>query len=148
LGLDAIVLSGGDDVGHPPERDRIERAALVLAERDDLPLLGICRGMQVLNIMGGGRLESREGHVAVRHHIEGPDVARREVASFHRLVIPADGVAPDLVPFAWAEDGTIEAVRHRSRPWTGLMWHPERTEPFVSDDIALIASALTRVQGS
>lgn len=145
LGLDAIVLSGGDDVGHPPDRDRIERAALALAEREGLPVLGICRGLQVLNVAGGGRLEAGEGHVATRTIIDGPDVVRREVACFHELVITQDHLAEDLVPFAWAEDGTVEGVRHRSLPWTGIMWHPERTLPFVAEDVALVTAALAPV---
>jgi putative glutamine amidotransferase len=146
LALDAVVLSGGDEVGEPPARDCMERAALYVAKRDGLPLLGICRGLQVMNVLHGGRLEEREGHVAVRRPVDGPTLARRDVACFHTLAIPADGVAPGFRPFAWAEDGTVEAVNHESLPWMGLMWHPERTVPFDGEDVALVAAALNRTR--
>lgn len=142
LGLDAVVLSGGDDVGDPPARDRTERAVLALAEREGLPVLGICRGMQLLNVFLGGSLTPVDGHVATRHAIEGPAFQRREVNSFHRFAIAPDGLGPDLVALAHADDGTVEAVRHLQRPWTGMMWHPEREAPFVEEDLMLVASAL------
>jgi N5-(cytidine 5'-diphosphoramidyl)-L-glutamine hydrolase len=146
LGLDAIVLSGGDDVGDPPARDRMERAALGLAARDGLPVLGICRGLQVMHVISGGRLEEAVGHVATRHVVAGPTVARRQVNSFHRWVIGADATMPEFEALAWAEDGTVEAMRHRRLPWVGMMWHPEREGPFVEEDLAMVAAALAGVR--
>ena len=143
LALDAIVLSGGDDVGDPPARDCTERAALALAEREGLPVLGICRGMQLINVVAGGTLTPVEGHVATRHVIKGSSIAQREVNSFHRLAVPPDGMAADLEATAWAPDGTVEAVKHRRLPWTGIMWHPERESLFDEDDLQLVKDALT-----
>lgn len=147
LALDAIVLSGGDDVGEPPARDRTERAALALAERERLPVLGICRGMQLINVIAGGTLAPVEGHVATRHEAQGSAIAKREVNSFHRLAILPDGLAAELKATAWAPDGTVEAVKHRRLPWTGVMWHPEREAPFAEDDVKLVTDALTGLHG-
>ena len=147
LALDAIVLSGGDDVGEPPARDHTERAALALAERYGLPVLGICRGMQLINVMAGGTLTPVEGHVATRHQVHGTSSAPREVNSFHRLAILPGGLAADLEATAFAPDGTVEAVQHRRLPWTGIMWHPERESPFVEDDLKLVSDALTGLNG-
>jgi len=147
LELDAIVLSGGDDVGEPPARDRTERAALDLAGREGLPVLGICRGMQLINVMSGGTLTPVEGHVATRHEVHGSPVARREVNSFHRLAILREGLAADLEATAWAPDGTIEAVQHRRLPWTGIMWHPERESPFAEEDLRLVGDVLNGGHG-
>jgi gamma-glutamyl-gamma-aminobutyrate hydrolase PuuD len=146
LALDAIILSGGDDVGHPPARDRMERAALRFAARGGLPVLGICRGLQVMHVVSGGRLEAVGGHVATRHVVEGPTVARREVNSFHHWGIGAGASMPEFEPLAWAEDGTVEAMRHRRLPWVGMMWHPEREEPLVAEDLAMVAAALSGVR--
>ena len=144
LALDAVVLSGGDDVGEPPARDHTERAALAMAEREGLPVLGICRGMQLLNVVAGGTLTPVDGHVATRHMVEGPRVVGREVNSFHRLAILPEGVGQEFEPIAWAPDGTVEAVQHQRLPWTGIMWHPEREHPFAAQDLALMTEALAR----
>jgi gamma-glutamyl-gamma-aminobutyrate hydrolase PuuD len=142
LGLDAVILSGGGDVGDPPARDRIERAVLSLSEAGSFPVLGICRGLQVMNVLGGGRLHGVDGHVATRHTVVGPLVGRREVNSFHQSGIRPENVAVTLEALAWAEDGTVEAVRHRYLPWTGLMWHPEREDPTAPADLVLVRAAL------
>lgn len=147
LSLDAIMLSGGDDVGESPARDRTERAALALAEREGLPVLGICRGMQVMNVLAGGTLAQVEGHVATRHEVQGPQIAPREVNSFHRLGILPEGLAANLEATAWAPDGTVEAVQHQRLPWTGIMWHPERESPFAEEDLRLVTDSLTGSNG-
>lgn len=143
LGLDAVVLSGGDDVGSPPARDRVERAAISLAQDQCLPMLGICRGMQLLVVSLGGRLAPLDGHVRSRHVVEGVLTARREVNSFHSLGIVADALPDEFEVCARAADGSVEAVRHHELPWTGILWHPEREDPFDPLDIELVASALS-----
>lgn len=143
LHLDAFLLSGGDDVGEPPARARIERSALDLAARRGLPLLGICRGMQAVVTACGGALVPVDGHVATRHAVDGPLTGLREVNSFHALGVLPEGLPDELRALALAPDGTVEAVRHREHPWTAIMWHPERERPFVADDRALVLEALT-----
>lgn len=145
LDLGGFVLSGGDGVGEPPARAHIERCALDLAERGGLPVLGICRGMQVLVTACGGALAPVDGHVATRHAVDGPLTGAREVNSFHEFGVVPEGLPQELQPVAHAPDGTVEAVRHRDYPWTGIMWHPERERPFRAQDRALMSEALMRV---
>lgn len=145
LALDGFLLSGGDEVGEPPSRARIERCALDLAARGGLPVLGICRGMQVVVTACGGALVPVDGHVATRHAVDGPLTGAREVNSFHELGVVPAGLPQELQPVAHAPDGTVEAVRHREHPWTAIMWHPERERPFLTEDRVLVAEALTRV---
>lgn len=127
----AIVLSGGNDIGDRPERDQTEYTLLAHAEKQRLPVLGICRGMQMLTVAAGGTLQQLAGHVATRHAIDG--TLAGEVNSFHGFGLRA--CPPDYEPLALAPDGTIEAIRHQTLPWEGWMWHPERDVPFPSRDI-------------
>jgi putative glutamine amidotransferase len=135
--VSGIVLTGGNDLaaygGDAPERDETETALLDLAERRDLPVLGVCRGMQVIQHRFGTRLEKVHGHVASRQRIsiDGKSV---EVNSFHNF--GAMEVCPPLMTWAVSDDGVIKAVRHTDRRMIGVMWHPERLEPFAADDVA------------
>ncbi len=151
LGLDGIVLSGGNDLGHlpspanpAPERDRFEKELLHECERRRIPVLGVCRGMQKLVVHHGGAVEPIEGHVGVRHGLKVisadslPLEPREEVNSFHDYgVVSIDRLGPQLRPVAVAFDGSVEAVAHRALPQWGIMWHPERA-PKDPRDAALI----------
>jgi len=135
----AILLSGGNDIGECPERDATERWLLDHAKTHALPVLGVCRGMQMMAVWTGGALMQVEGHVRTRHVLAvapGETGLPSEVNSYHNLAL-AD-CPPGFVVMARAEDGTIEAMRHERLPWEGWMWHPER-EPVLSPaDIARI----------
>jgi gamma-glutamyl-gamma-aminobutyrate hydrolase PuuD len=162
--VDGIVLSGGVDVEpsrygaeRAPEVEHIDPArdafelALVHAAADlDLPVLGVCRGMQLLNVAHGGTLiqhlpgaDAEAGHrervrvaevihdVLVRpgsllHDIVGSD--RVGVNTLHHQAI--DEIGAGLVPVAWsADDGIIEAVEAvGTRRLLGVQWHPELLE--------------------
>jgi putative glutamine amidotransferase len=132
----AIVLSGGNDIGMVPERDLTESALISYAEKNDIALLGICRGMQMLAHYSGGKLEPVKNHVRVHHrlNIKQGESLPETVNSFHAWGIRD---CPDhWVPIATCvDDGTIEAFSHSFRPWEGWMWHPERNSPFNPMDI-------------
>ena len=148
LQLDAVVLSGGNDLGEQPGRDALERAALEHAAGHGLPVLGICRGAQMINVHQGGALERREGHAGTRHTVSGSLVgARREVNSYHDHVIPPEGLGAELEVAARAGDGTVEALSHARLPWLGILWHPEREQPPKEDDRRLIDTHLRRTPG-
>jgi putative glutamine amidotransferase len=127
----ALVLSGGNDLGQCRERDLTEGWLLDHARRQRLPVLGICRGMQMMAHWAGTGLHVVHGHVKTRHRVSGKLTG--EVNSYHAFALAA---CPDgFEVLARSEDGQIEAIRHQSLPWEGWMWHPEREENFASRDV-------------
>ena len=175
--LDGVVLAGGGDVdparygaiAHPktvrtdPDRDAWEFAVASAAMRAGVPLLGICRGMQVLNVCCGGTLHQHVPDLVGHDQHDGPQfgygrhrvrvTAGKTVASIlpggeyfsvpthHHQAVEVVGVG--LVPVAWADDGLVEAVEaaDSAQNFTvGVQWHPEQ-----GDDMrlfgALVAAA-------
>jgi putative glutamine amidotransferase len=173
--LDALVLPGGGDIepavyggerderttGVRPERDRFELGLCRAALESGLPLLGICRGMEILNVVRGGTLDP---HLAsARTHLETPGTFsthgvalepgslaarasgadRIEVRSHHHQGIGELG--DGLVVSGRAEpDGVIEAIELPDHPFAlGVLWHTEedRSSPVVG---ALVEMARER----
>lgn len=144
---DGLILSGGDDpimepfgeATHPrvtpvtPARQRLELAVLELAAADrDLPVLGICLGLQYMGLVAGGRLDqylpdglatASDHWDHVPHEVSGR-IGEGTVSSHHRQALLNPGRL-DVV--ARAPDGLIEAVQDPDRRfWLGVQWHPER----------------------
>jgi N5-(cytidine 5'-diphosphoramidyl)-L-glutamine hydrolase len=141
LSPDLLILSGGEDPGNSPMRDETETALLAHAIENAIPVLGVCRGLQLMNLYFGGALTPVTDHVA-RNHGLAIDPAWRKVYgreitvnSFHRLGVSDHGLAKPLSAFAWDPDGFIEGVCHRDFAVAGLMWHPERGEPRPGDEL-------------
>jgi putative glutamine amidotransferase len=164
-----LVLTGGEDVdpalyGQAPHpelgavnraRDDIELAALKAALARGIPILAICRGLQLLNVgLGGtlyqdlpsqrvgGLLHEQTAPVGHRWHHASVEkgsgmeaiLGTRElfINSFHHQGI--DALAPGLHAVVRAEDGLIEGVEAREYPWLyGVQWHPERGEAEAAD---------------
>ena len=154
VGLDILVLTGGNDLGAEPERDLTERTCLQEAARRGLPAIGVCRGFQMMVDRDGGRLASveRSAHVASRHPVRclrdtawGWAAGRSlDVNSFHGFGVPADGLPGTWTALALAADDTVEAACTNDGRCIGVMWHPEREpdpDPF---DVALFRECLTR----
>tara|TARA_Y100001968_G_C19369277_1_gene724231 strand:- start:394 stop:987 length:594 start_codon:yes stop_codon:yes gene_type:complete len=122
--VDGFLFTGGDDIGTDLKRDKAEFAALNLAEKRSLKVLGICRGMQLISAFYGGTLKSVNGHLATKHKIN--DSSSRLVNSYHSLAI-------DKLPECFnvnyiSSDNSIESISHKILPWNGCMWHPERDD--------------------
>lgn len=136
LDLSAFILSGGNDLLENKERDDNENWLLDFAEKGNLPVLGICRGMQVLGTRSGGVLEPINDHSNKVHEVTGQ--ISGVVNSFHKFAFKK--MPNDYNLLASANDGCIEAIEHKSLPWEGWMWHPERFKTFRRYDIERLNS--------
>ena len=130
-GINRLILTGGNDIGVSPIRDETEQDLLSWARENAVPVLGICRGMQVMAMWVGAELKPVAGHVRTRHQLAGEITG--EVNSYHNDALAE--CPPGFTVLARSEDDEIEAIRHESLPWEGWMWHPEREENFHSRDI-------------
>ncbi len=131
-----LLLSGGNDIGEYPPRDATERFLLAWAAERRVPVIGICRGMQLMASWAGVELVEVAGHVRTRHELQVSDFVDEwpvEVNSFHNWALSACPANFEIA--AKAEDGYIEAIKHKALPWEAWMWHPERECPFQHKDI-------------
>jgi putative glutamine amidotransferase len=153
--LDGLVIAGGPDVDParygaersphtgPPatQRDTWELALIEAALTSRTPLLGVCRGMQLLNVaLGGTLVQHIEGHVkdvgVFGHHevtpVPGTLYAAAvpettSVPTYHHQA--TDRLGKGLLPSAHATDGTVEAIELPDSAWAlGVQWHPEMGE--------------------
>lgn len=154
LKLDGLILSGGNTLKDYAdsedlnenislERDAYEFALLKTAISTSTPVLGICRGLQVINIYYGGKLIKIRGHSGTRHSLVhgGKDdllFPPNEVNSFHDCFVPSQDLGNDLIPLAYDEKGYIEAFRHMHEKILAIMWHPERELPISKNDCKTI----------
>ncbi|MGI6182139.1 MAG: gamma-glutamyl-gamma-aminobutyrate hydrolase family protein [Agathobaculum sp.] len=152
---DALLLAGGGDL-HPAlygqaqttesrisidtTRDAEEQALFEAFFRRRKPILGICRGIQALNVFLGGTLRQHiSGHMHCCHAVSCGESLQPligsapKVNSYHHQTV--DCIAPDLSAAACAPDGTVEALIHVSAPILGVQWHPERMVPPHCDDV-------------
>lgn len=167
-GLDGLIITGGKDIdpatyGHAPhpateeparDRDAWEFALLAAALRRGVPVLGICRGAQVLNVALGGTLHQHlpdvighSGHRAGDAVFAISTVRTVEGSTVHALVGPSvqakcyhhqaiDRLGEGLVVSAIDAEGVIEAVEHTGASFVvAVQWHPEET----LDDLRLFA---------
>ena len=117
-----FLFTGGDMIGEDPKRDKVEFTALNLAQERSLKVVGICRGMQIISSFFGGTLKSVNGHLATRHKIN--DRYSRYVNSYHSYAIEK---LPECFNVVYrSNDNSIESISHKTLPWYGCMWHPER----------------------
>ena len=150
LSLDAVVLSGGNSLGsvnnsaadYAPERDSFESAVVNYCITSNTPLLGVCRGMQMLNYVLGGKLTPVIDHAGTQHTlIVDPDYGKliaASVNSYHNWGIKPEGLASNLKAIAHDDKGNIEAFHHQQYRITGIMWHPEREGSIRTEDAQLI----------
>jgi len=149
LNLSGILLTGGNDLlltknarNTAQERDQFELQLLSLCSEKNIPVLGVCRGMQLMTTYFGGKIISVKNHVATQHtlsiHTNGvmPLIEGEVVNSFHNFGIAKEHLK-DFWIIATSEDGYVEAIAHKEHKMWGIMWHPERF-PFSKTNLDLL----------
>ncbi len=133
--LDGFLLTGGDDPGTDSMRDQAEKAVLDYAISCGKPVLGICRGFQVIQRYLGGVLAPCDAseHLSRTHTVHfSPQMSFLfsgktdiRVNSYHRMGIKAEDLAPPLITVAMMGDWVECAISERPA-LMGIVWHPER----------------------
>lgn len=153
--FDGLLLAGGGDI-HPARygqtcacnrlsidsvRDEEEHALFDAFFARNKPILGICRGMQAINVFLGGTLHQHtDGHANCCHSVHCTDWLAEQIGanamvnSYHHQIV--DRIADDLTAVAHAPDESVEALVHPSAALLGVQWHPERMVPSICEDVA------------
>ncbi len=143
-GLNGFILTGGNNISEYPVRDVTELALIEYALDNHLPILGICRGFQIMAHYFGCPIEPRPGHAGTRHDVV-INGNTHVVNSWHDNCAPGE-MNPPLVAFAKDMEGRIEGFRHSRKPLMAVMWHPEREHPVASLDRRLIRGGFGLVE--
>jgi putative glutamine amidotransferase len=157
--VDGLLFTGGGDVeprrygaeqapesgGIDPERDETETSLLDGAQVLGIPVLAVCRGIQILNVARGGTLVQHlptvttEPHLVIERRTEPVHAVRIDPESSLRRILGQDAIVTNtlhhqaidrlgrhLVAVAWSDDGTVEAVEDHEAGVTAVQWHPEQ----------------------
>lgn len=150
LNPDGILLTGGNSLvrygGNAPERDRTDNELIRIALEHKLPLMGICRGMQSILNYYGIPLQDVSGHAGKKHMVfmrnKEHAVIRTTVNSYHNQAADRKDIISPLLLNAYSEEGLAESVVHETERLLGIMWHPEREEPFSASDMWLLQNLM------
>lgn len=176
-----LILPGGADIDPKlfgeenwgcrkiqPERDIRQLEITKIFEETNRPILGVCKGHQLLNIYFGGKMcqhipefethqwveqdQSHSSHCTADsflHELYGTTDFPINSAHHQAVITPA----PGFIPIQWASDGVLEAMVHTTRPIIGVQWHPERMcgahrRPDTVDGLPIFRHFLSLCQGS
>ncbi len=151
IDINGIILSGGNDLGYlvndelSKKRDIFEKSIIKFAIKECIPMLGVCRGMQIIaDYFNNDDLEKVDGHVGTSHRIVVSDKSKfREylkkldfVNSYHNYGIKK--IPDGFILSAKSDDGIIEAMENKEHNIFCQMWHSERQTPFKENELMII----------
>jgi putative glutamine amidotransferase len=148
---DGILLTGGGDIGElggtDIDRDAVEECLIALSIRTDIPLIGVCRGMQKIQAyFGETNFERLEDNIAKQQKaffaasavgfLKNKKRSCKFINSYHHFGVKNNSVK-DFEILAISNAGILKCIQHREKKIIGIMWHPEREHPFKKMDVLL-----------
>ncbi len=148
--IDGVLLTGGNDLSVCRSnelsiaRDNYEKKLLQFCIKNEIPVLGICRGMQIIADLFNSTFKTVKNEVNKRGSLIINPISRfyhdlnkiDEVNSYHNFSI--NKLSDDLIISATNKKGVIKAIEHKKKSIFGQMWHPERENPFSKPQLLLI----------
>jgi len=155
LNFNALILTNGGESNISPAglmneecnaRDFTESLVFNYALSKELPIMGVCRGMQFIYRFYGGTIENlnSKSHVNRINKIDLDDGNRRAVRCFHDLGCSSGEIPDELKVWARSADDEIEGIKHISKKILAMQWHPEREHPSSAEDFLLIKDFFKR----
>lgn len=129
LKINVLILSGGDDIGITLKRDKTEFVLLEYALKKKIPVIAICRGLQLVHLyfngkIGIGNREFLKEHNSTNHMVE-IDGFIRDVNSYHSNYLIEESISEKFEIYARnVKDNSVEGLRNKNI--LAMMWHPER----------------------
>lgn len=148
--IDGVLLSGGNDLNSLNQnklslkRDAYELKLIEYCSFHNIPLFGVCRGMQIIAKYFDATFKKVDNQVAIKHKIKVDKNSKyfkylkklEEVNSFHNFAI--DRISDEFLVSATSEDKIIKAIEHKELKIFAQMWHSERVSPFNEYELNLI----------
>lgn len=135
-----LILTGGNDIPINKKksiRDILELRLIEISIKKKIKILGICRGMQILNYYYSGKIKKIYNHVRVKHKINVISKFKKAlptiVNSFHNYGILKKGLSANFSPIAFDKNENVEAFIDKEFRILGIMWHPERDQKIKKD---------------
>lgn len=143
--IDLIILPGGNDINEKFKsakiRHNIEKKLIKFSIKKNISLIGICRGMQVINYFFGGKQKKVKGHMRTKHNIIFKNnfflKEKFKVNSFHNYGITKKSISKKLDVFAYDLNDNVEMFKHKNYNIYGIMWHPEREKNYINLDFLI-----------
>lgn len=149
--INVLIISGGDDVGITPLRDKSETALLKYAIENGMPVIAVCRGLQLVHSFFGGKLLNGDNafikkHRATEHEVYYED-SIKVVNSYHNNYVDENTLTKDAKVLARCKsDNSVEAFELKNI--LALMWHPERDKAVNDWNKLLIEQFVNKIYGN
>lgn len=148
--FDGIILSGGNDLSSikpnyiNKKRDKFEKKLIKFAIKNEIPLLGVCKGMQIISEFFGSSFKEVKNQISIKEKL----IASKKSKLYNELKLIKkhnsyanffiENLGKNLIISATNKQGIIKAIEHKKHRIFAQMWHSEREKPFKKEELNLI----------
>lgn len=139
-----IILTSGGDALKKDVRYYSELLLINFAYKKNIPLIGICRGAQAINLYFSGKIKKISNHVRKKHKLNINLGNKQKVTTncYHDYGIKKESLGKNLKVLGKTNDGSIELFKHKSKKIIGMMWHPERFKKLRAFELKIFKNLL------